>query len=158
MIFPSGTLDYHQRVVNTLGGAANVDSFYRVFEAPGVGHCGGGVGPVPLNPINSLVDWVERGIAPDTLPALRVNGTQLTRRNVCRVGFTPRYAGGDANVAQSWTCQPTPAQQNFTVLGGGVGGAPGGATGPVQVGGASAVVRQGGLAITAGLLGLIFTL
>lgn len=114
MIFPEGTLDYHQRVINTLGGAPNVDDFYRVFEAPGVGHCGNGVGPIPLNPINSLVDWVERGVAPDTLPAMRVNGTQILRRNVCRVGFSPRFMGGDASLAQGWTCQPS--QQNFPVL------------------------------------------
>lgn len=31
MIFPEGTFDYHQRVINTLGGAQNVDDFYRVL-------------------------------------------------------------------------------------------------------------------------------
>lgn len=113
-IFPEGTMDYHQRVVNALGGAQNVDSFYRVFLAPGVGHCGNGVGPVPLNPINALVDWVERGRAPDTLPAVRVDGGRTVSRNVCRVGFSPQFSGGDANNAASWTCQP--AQQNLPIL------------------------------------------
>ncbi|KAJ4387812.1 hypothetical protein N0V93_008415 [Gnomoniopsis smithogilvyi] len=157
MIFPSGTLDYHQRVINTLGGANNVDSFYRVFEAPGVGHCGNGVGPVPLNPINSLVDWVERGIAPETLPAMKVNGSQIIRRNVCRVGFSPRFMGGDANVAQSWTCQS--AQQNFTVLDADEGGLGGSTTEATTLSSkASSLGHQFWLAIAAGLTSLVYAL
>lgn len=157
MIFPSGTLDYHQRVITSLGGANNVDNFYRVFEAPGVGHCGGAVGPVPLNPINALVDWVERGVAPETLPAMKINGSQIIRRNVCRVGFSPRFMGGDANAAQSWTCQAS--AQNFTVVQANAGDlvsstTNGGST--VLVSKASSLGHQAWLAAGAGLAGLVF--
>jgi hypothetical protein len=39
--------------------------------APGVGHCGGGDGPSPVGLFDALVNWVEKGIAPDTVPATR---------------------------------------------------------------------------------------
>lgn len=160
MIFPSGTLDYHQRVISSLGGANNVDDFYRVFEAPGVGHCGGGVGPVPLNPINALVDWVERGIAPETLPAMKVNGSQIIRRNVCRVGSSPRFMGGDANVAQSWTCQAS--AQNFTVVQADAGDLVSASTtgdSTVLVSKASSSLgHQAWLALGAGLAGIVLAL
>lgn len=114
VIFPEGTLDYHQRVQTALQN--NIDDFYRVFLAPGVAHCGGGTGPVPVNPIDSLVAWVERGVAPETLPAVKVNSTgpanepsnngTVARRNLCRVGFSPRFTpGSPVNDAASWTCQ-----------------------------------------------------
>lgn len=149
-IFPEGTFDYHQRVQNALGGS--VDDFYRVFEAPGVGHCGNGVGPVPLNPINALVAWVEQGVAPDTLPALRMNGTQAIRRNVCRFGFSARFMGGvgaNVNDAAGWTCAP--AQQNFTFVD--VPGAPGASnsSGPVTVSGATQT-GFGGLGLVAAMV------
>ncbi|KAH9865466.1 hypothetical protein J1614_009050 [Plenodomus biglobosus] len=47
----------------------NIHAFYRLFEAPGLSHCTGGIGGQPLKVFDALVDWVERGVAPQTLEA-----------------------------------------------------------------------------------------
>jgi feruloyl esterase len=48
------------------GGAAE---FARVFAVPGMGHCQGGPATDSFDAFSALVDWVERGKAPASLPA-----------------------------------------------------------------------------------------
>ena len=81
LIFPQGTVNYYQRVQAATGGARNVSSFYRLFLAPGVEHCGAGNGPAPTDPLSALATWVERGKAPNVLPAsvVTANGSVLSR-------------------------------------------------------------------------------
>lgn len=99
-----GTVDYRQRVERRLGGASNVDNFYRLFLAPGVDHCFGGPGPIPTDPLPALVNWVEKGKAPDTLPAVSLDGTRT--RNICHYPLNARYNGtGDPNSAANYTCR-----------------------------------------------------
>lgn len=43
--------------------------YYRFFEAPGVGHCYGGAGPVPNRAFSQLMAWVENKTVPDVLYA-----------------------------------------------------------------------------------------
>src|SRR3954447_13101036 len=69
LIFPEGTIDYYERVLNANGGLADGQSFARLFMAPGVEHCGGGVGPNQFDMFGSLVAWVERGDAPKRITA-----------------------------------------------------------------------------------------
>jgi Tannase and feruloyl esterase len=38
----------------------DVSDFYRLLLAPGVGHCMGGSGPVPTDPLAAVVAWVKR--------------------------------------------------------------------------------------------------
>ncbi|KAH8883344.1 tannase and feruloyl esterase [Thozetella sp. PMI_491] len=107
LIFPNGTLDYRRRVEAALGGAAAVDEFYRVFEAPGVGHCRGGNGPIPHAQVvlDVLAAWVEHGVPPDTLPAYVTEGDVTNTRNLCRYPLKQKYLGtGDMHDAESWTC------------------------------------------------------
>lgn len=61
LIPPNGTSDYYARVEHM---DPDVRDCYRFFEAPGVGHCGGGNGPVPGNALEALVKWVEEGEGP----------------------------------------------------------------------------------------------
>ena len=42
---------------------------YRLFMAPGMGHCGGGDGPNTFDMVSALEQWVERGRAPDQIIA-----------------------------------------------------------------------------------------
>src|SRR5712692_4129072 len=44
-ISPGNSTQYYTRVLETLGGAGNVQRSYRLFMAPGMAHCGGGDGP-----------------------------------------------------------------------------------------------------------------
>ncbi|MBP2477877.1 pimeloyl-ACP methyl ester carboxylesterase [Crossiella equi] len=104
VIFPQGSVRYHERVRAANPGA---DSFYRLFLAPGVGHCSAGnTGPVPVDPLGALVRWVEQGIAPATLPAASADGT--VTRGLCPAPLVNHYDGhGDPRQAASFRCGPT---------------------------------------------------
>ncbi|KAL4733642.1 Tannase/feruloyl esterase [Aspergillus similis] len=70
-VHPAHLFDFHASVTKTIspGNSSVINDFYRIFTAPGVGHCAGGVGPQPVNPMGALMEWVEQGKAPDTLMA-----------------------------------------------------------------------------------------
>ncbi|KAF2998436.1 hypothetical protein E8E13_000214 [Curvularia kusanoi] len=100
------TVDYRKRVEGAMGGAHAVDQFYRLFLAPGVEHCGNGRGPIPRSALMTLVDWVEKGEAPETLEAETkdARGEPITRE-LCVYPGKPKYMGvGDAKRASSWSC------------------------------------------------------
>ncbi|KAH8771167.1 Tannase/feruloyl esterase [Diaporthe sp. PMI_573] len=73
-----GTSDYYKRVLEE---TPDVADFFRYFEVPGLGHCAGGVGGQPTATFQALVDWVEKGVVPDTLPITfnDTTGTQYDR-------------------------------------------------------------------------------
>jgi len=101
LIFPAGTKDYYQRVDAATPG--HTEDFYRLFMAPGVGHCAGGTGPAPTDPLAAVVTWVEQGRAPETLPAQSETAT----RNLCRYPLVSHYTGGDVNQASNYRCART---------------------------------------------------
>ncbi|MCI2418441.1 tannase/feruloyl esterase family alpha/beta hydrolase [Saccharopolyspora sp. K220] len=102
-----GTVDYYERVQDRLG-SGRTQQFLRLFLAPGVGHCGGGAGPAPADPLGALVKWVEGGKAPRTLEASRVDDGQVTQtRPICMYPFVARWTGwGDANDESAYRCVP----------------------------------------------------
>ncbi|KAF7586018.1 hypothetical protein BBP40_009666 [Aspergillus hancockii] len=99
LIFPKGTEQYYKQVEKE---HPSVRDFYRYFEAPGVYHCRGGVGPVPTDPLRAVVDWVENGVEPGTLDALAADGR---RRGLCAFPLVPVYQGGDDGDAESYRCE-----------------------------------------------------
>lgn len=102
LIFFNGTVNYYQRVLQQDPHAAD---FYRFFMAPGVGHCAGGAGAAPTDPLDALVQWVEEGLAPQTLAANRtVNGTSW-QQNLCQYPLASIYVGGDPAKASSFRCE-----------------------------------------------------
>jgi feruloyl esterase len=102
LIFPEGTADYFNRVEAMDPG---VTSYYRHFRAPGIQHCGDGLGAYPGSTFESLVQWVENGVEPNVLAgeSLPLNGTVI-QRNLCLYPQDPIYTGGDPNVASSFQC------------------------------------------------------
>lgn len=80
----------------------NVPDFFRHFEAPGVGHCSGGAGPMPNSALEQLMGWVENGTAPDRLHA-RSSVTGL-ERPLCPYPSHQVYIGGNASSAESFAC------------------------------------------------------
>lgn len=100
------TVAYRKRVEKAMGGAQAVDDYYRLFLAPGVQHCGDGIGPVPADPLAALVDWVEEGQPPETLDAETTNEHgELITRDLCAWPGQAKYMGiGDAKRASSWSC------------------------------------------------------
>lgn len=105
-IMVNNTIKYRLQVEGAMGGNDQVNEFYRLFFPPGVSHCGGGRGPVPLGGLDALVDWVENGKAPEVLlgeGTSPLTGDKVTR-NVCLYPKVQRYSGGDPNSADSYVC------------------------------------------------------
>jgi hypothetical protein len=96
---------YYNRVIDYYGGLANVTDWYRHFIAPGVGHCGGGVGPQPVNLFDAMVAWVENGAAPDALLSSNGSGAALRTRPLCMWPTKAIYNGtGSTNDAANFHC------------------------------------------------------
>jgi feruloyl esterase len=80
--------------------------FARLFMMPGVAHCGGGVGPDRIDAVTAVIDWVEKGKAPDRLIASKATGGQVVRtRPLCPYPQVARYQGqGSIDAAASFRC------------------------------------------------------
>lgn len=109
LIFPNGTVEYYQRVMEKV---EDVQDFFRYYTAPGVAHCRGGAGAQPVDELKALVDWVENGVAPDTLSAVNATlwgkepaqGDPLPTRKLCAWPRIQTYNGGDPTIADSFDC------------------------------------------------------
>jgi feruloyl esterase len=95
-------------VNKTLGGKQ--DNWMRLFLMPGVGHCGGGVGPDQADFLGALERWREKGEAPAQITATKGGGrgaaaaTPLSRP-LCPFPQVPRYKGsGSTNDAATFSC------------------------------------------------------
>jgi feruloyl esterase len=86
---------------------AQVSNFARLFLAPGVYHCGGGPGPDTFDSVAALEEWVEHGVAPDSLIAAHRTQAQVDRtRPLCAFPKSAVYdSHGDINAADSFHCQ-----------------------------------------------------
>ena len=107
LISAEGTIDYYERVQAAMGGAGNAAAFARLFMAPGVGHCIGGTGPFPEGLLDTLRAWVEEGIAPSSVTAVRraPSGEALRTRPLCPYPEVARYTGaGSTDDAASFVC------------------------------------------------------
>jgi feruloyl esterase len=105
---PSGSsVDYYQSVLDTMGGFNKVKENYRMFMVPGMGHCGGGDGPSSFDMVAALEQWVEKGKAPDSIPAAHLTNGQPDRtRILCPYPQVATYKGtGDSNDAANFVCK-----------------------------------------------------
>jgi feruloyl esterase len=108
---PQDTAAYYEAVTRGMGGADAVRGFFRLFMAPGMGHCAGGPGPNQFDALTALEQWVEKGIAPDKLIATHsTNGKVDRTRPLCPYPQVARYKGtGSIDDAASFTCAAPPA-------------------------------------------------
>jgi feruloyl esterase len=115
------TINYYQSVIKKMG-QKDVDSFVRLYMAPGVQHCGGGPGPDSFGQVGELkfdepshsVDaaleqWVEKGSAPSTVIASKFEGRDRSQakmtRPLCVYPQEAKYKGsGDTNDAANFSC------------------------------------------------------
>jgi feruloyl esterase len=106
-ISPGNSTQYHARVVSALGGASKVDGSYRLFMAPGMGHCGGGEGPNTFDMVAALEQWVEQGKAPDQIVASHsTSGTVDRTRPLCPYPQVATYKGtGSVDEAANFICK-----------------------------------------------------
>jgi feruloyl esterase len=108
-------------ILNAQKGHPDLDDWARFFLIPGMDHCAGGAGPsnnigvggqdTELTLVNSLVKWVENGVAPNSVVATRVASASLPARTflLCPEPQTARHnQQGDVNSAANWRCVNDP--------------------------------------------------
>jgi feruloyl esterase len=125
---PAGSIHYHERVAAAMGGHAEVQKFMRMYLLPGAAHSsqgraytvGGNNNAVPLpklpgnanqNPtreqdqfFTALVDWVEKGTAPDEI--LLTSRDNSVSYPVCVYPKMTTWDGsGPATQANSYACR-----------------------------------------------------
>lgn len=113
LIYPGGSIDYYERVVERMGGREKTSEFFRFFLAPGVAHCGRGDGPAPSGHFQALMRWIEQGEAPETLDAVKRDGSRrvVRTRPLCQYPLTAVYDGsGSTDEAESFSCRSGPSE------------------------------------------------
>jgi len=108
-------VEYYEGATKTMGGAAKTTPFFRLFMAPGMGHCAGGPGPTAFDMMPALEQWVEKGLAPEKVVASRVTNGKVERtRPLCPYPQVARWKGtGSTDDAANFVCvnsgaRPTP--------------------------------------------------
>ncbi|CAG9951694.1 unnamed protein product [Clonostachys rosea f. rosea IK726] len=81
-----GTEEYYKRVLAVTRGCR----LLSIFPSAWRGHCSGGFGAYPGTSFQSLVDWVEKGIAPETLYGRTSAGAE---RPICLFPKKVSYVG-----------------------------------------------------------------
>jgi hypothetical protein len=101
---PMMGVGYYETVTKTMGPATT--DFYRLFMVPGMSHCSGGAGTSTFDALTPLVQWVEKGVVPDTLAASRmVDGKVVRTRPLCPYPQTAIYKGtGSTDDAANFSC------------------------------------------------------
>ncbi|RUR66629.1 tannase/feruloyl esterase family alpha/beta hydrolase [Variovorax guangxiensis] len=118
LIPSSGTANYYERAAKAMGGIDALQKFYRYVEIPAMGHCAGvgsvnglaGTSPTANPPLpaqnqlfTALTDWVEKGIAPDSM--VMQNADKSLARPLCTYPKKIAYLGGDVSKAESFACR-----------------------------------------------------
>jgi feruloyl esterase len=103
---PENTIRYYESVNRKLEGKQ--DDWMRLFLMPGVGHCGGGVGPDQADFLATMERWRESGIAPDQIIATRSaarGGQTEMSRPLCPYPQVARHNGsGNTNEPTNFKC------------------------------------------------------
>jgi feruloyl esterase len=99
------SVNYYNSVLSAIG-KASLDSSYRLFMMPGMGHCRNGDGPNSFDAITALEQWVEQGRAPERLVASRVREGHVDRtRPLCAWPKVAKYNGtGSTGDETNFTC------------------------------------------------------
>ena len=103
---PENTINYYGSVATKLGGKQ--DDWMRLFLLPGVGHCGGGVGPDQADYLGAIERWRDKGVAPNEIVATRNpgrGGQSPMTRPLCPFPQVAKYKGsGSTSDAASFAC------------------------------------------------------
>ncbi len=127
-IAPRDSISFYEKVKSFLAtypdartaNPADIQGFYRLFMVPGMGHCGGGPGPVSFgnskpeagtpvdadhDVLRALDRWVTQGVAPEKLIGSGKVGAVKMTRPLCPYPKVSHYKGsGDTNAAENFEC------------------------------------------------------
>ena len=96
------TLDYWERAARDNATAWPRSS--RLYMVPGMGHCGGGSNAfLRFDLLDAVVNWVEKGEAPEAVTSERLLPSPA-RRPMCPWPSFPRYSNGDVARPESFHC------------------------------------------------------
>ena len=87
--------------------------FARLFAVPGMNHCAMGPATDNFDMLSAIVDWAEKGRAPDRIIAsVRRDNKEVPAdwspertRPLCPWPRIARYVGGDKEKAESFECR-----------------------------------------------------
>ncbi len=101
---PLAGVHYYEQAI--LRNGPDTPQFFRLFMVPGMSHCAGGVATDRFDAVTALVDWVEKGKAPDSIRAVRVVDNRPVRsRPLCPSTQVARYQGrGSPDDAANFRC------------------------------------------------------
>lgn len=102
---PLDTLQYYQSLAPANGGEDKVAEWSRIFLVPGMAHCGGGPSLDHFDMLSAVVDWVEKGTAPDSVIA---TGKAFPGRSrpLCAYPKHAQYSGsGSTENAKNFRCE-----------------------------------------------------
>jgi feruloyl esterase len=114
-VIPSqSSIDYFNALVgqdsrNSDNNLGQTQEYARLFMVPGMFHCSGGPGPNVFDGLTPLVNWVEQGVAPETIIAAKFvadtpPAVEMTRP-LCVFPNVAKYNGsGNTNVATNFAC------------------------------------------------------
>ena len=91
-------------------------NWLRTFTIPGMMHCRGGPGPTEVEDplLDALINWVEKGQAPDTVVVNRITPTKGLERTFRLCAEPSRALLKPGNVdptrAENWECRASAAQ------------------------------------------------
>jgi len=102
---PLDTLGYYRSLAAANGGDQKVAEWSRIFLVPGMAHCGGGPSLDHFDMLTAVVEWVEKGTAPESVLA---TGQAFPGRSrpLCAYPKHAQYTGsGDTQDAKNFVCQ-----------------------------------------------------
>lgn len=103
LLRPQRALKYREEVIAANGGERSTRNFFRLYMVPGMTHCRGGPGAWDIDYLGPLVDWVEKGDAPEYLLGSQPEAG-FTRPH-CEYPKLIAYRGGDNTKAVNYTCK-----------------------------------------------------
>jgi feruloyl esterase len=108
IISPYSSIWFYEDLAQENGGYPKLQQSARLFMVPGMQHCVLGAGPNSFDTLSALEQWVEKGIAPDAIPATHLaNGVVDRTMPLCKFPEQAHYKGsGDAKSVASWSCKP----------------------------------------------------
>jgi feruloyl esterase len=99
------TVQYYARLGQD-NGSTPIKDWSRLFLVPGMGHCSGGDRTLDrFNMVDAIMNWVEKGRAPEMVVA---TGSSMPgeSRPMCPFPAHPHYSGsGDPKSAASYSCR-----------------------------------------------------
>jgi feruloyl esterase len=102
IISPYSTTWFYEDLAAENGDYDTLQTHARLFTVPEMQHCTDGTGPNTFDTLSAIENWVEKGVAPEAIPATHsTNDTVERTMPLCKFPEKARYMGsGDRTPAR----------------------------------------------------------